>query len=332
MLIKNLGKAPSGKNRFQNIEATDVMSKDASKLKLIAKLLNKPKSIKPANLQSTNKTDLHLLNADALSVVWFGHSSYLLKYKGKVILIDPVLFGPASPLPFGGRPFKGTDIYSPDEIPEIDLLILTHDHYDHLSYETLMTLKTKIKKIVAPLKVSSHLLYWGFDKNIITETDWKETNNNLLPELSITALPARHFSGRVISRNKTRWCSYALQWQDLKIFIGGDSGYDAQFKKTGDQFGPFDIAFVECGQYGDEWPHIHMFPEETAQAASDLRTAVLFPVHWAKFALALHAWDDPISRLITAAKGFNYEIVTPMIGEEYVLGQKMKTSPWWLNS
>jgi L-ascorbate metabolism protein UlaG (beta-lactamase superfamily) len=132
-----------------------------------------------------------------------------------------------------------------------------------------------------------------------------------------------------LTRNNTLWSSYVLTIGTYKIFIGGDSGYDKQFKITGDTYGPFDLAFVECGQYGKDWPNIHMLPEQTAQAALDLKTKILLPVHWAKFTLSTHVWNDPIKRLLQAAEGMPYQIVLPMIGEQYILGTETANKQWW---
>jgi len=304
------------------------MRKDASYLKLLLENLSKPSDVTPKNAIPTIKTDLKNLTGDTPQIVWFGHSSYLIAHKGKHILIDPV-FENASPVSFIGKPFRGTAIYHAEDMPDIDVLIITHDHYDHLEYKTLMKLKGKIKNIICPIGVQSHLIYWAFSEAMIHALDWNDEVT--ISDTTVTALPARHFSGRSISRDKTLWNSYALQLDDYKIFIGGDSGYGQHFKTIGDIHGPFDIAFVECGQYGKDWPEIHMFPEQTAQAGLDLKTKILFPVHWAKFTLALHPWNEPIKRLFKAAEQMSYKITSPKIGETYSLGKDFIQEEWWNN-
>ena len=213
------------------------------------------------------------------------------------------------------------------DMPAIDYLILTHDHYDHLDYKTISQMKSKIKTIYCPLGVSSHLICWGIDESIITELDWWEGSS---PEkdIAITAAPARHFSGRV-NRFKTLWCSFILQADDYKLYLGGDSGYDAHFKAIGERYGPFDIAILESGQYNDEWPLIHMLPEQTVQAAIDLKARLLLPVHWGKFSLALHPWTEPIERLTKAAESAGVSVTTPMIGEPLSLNTTIPKSKWW---
>jgi L-ascorbate metabolism protein UlaG (beta-lactamase superfamily) len=328
MNMQTLGKNPSGGKEFKNIGPTEVMAADMSYITLIRENMHKPTLVTPSRPLPTIKTDLQALADEKPAVVWFGHSSYLINYNGLNILVDPVLFGTAAPVSFSIKPFPGTTLYKPEDFPSIDLLIITHDHYDHLSYETVLKLKNKIKKIIAPIGVGSHLQYWGFDTALITELDW-HMSNSPCDGVDITALPARHFSGRFLKRNRTLWTSYVLKLHEYKIFIGGDSGYDKQFKITGDTYGPFDLAFVECGQYGKNWPHIHMFPEQAAQAALDLKTKILMPVHWSKFSLSVHIWNEPIKRLLAAAASHAYDIVLPMIGEKYILGSEVKNKEWW---
>jgi L-ascorbate metabolism protein UlaG (beta-lactamase superfamily) len=343
-LIKSISKNPYGEELkkvqssshyqngiFQNVEPTPMMREGGSYPQMLLDFLKKSPLIKPSRTLPNIKADLHAMHGNQVpEVVWFGHSSYLIAHQGKTILVDPVLVGGASPVSFIGGGFPGTAPYSAEDIPTIDLLVLTHDHYDHLSYKTLEVLKKKIRAIVAPTGVASHLEYWGFDSSIITELDWHESAT-IFPELTLTSVPARHFSGRFINRNKTAWTAYVLSFGTYTIFLGGDSGYDAQFKTIGEAYGPFDLAFVECGQYGKNWPYIHMFPEQTAQAARDLNTKILFPVHWAKFVLSNHAWNEPMKRLAKAALDLRqpYEIVTPMIGEVYTLSNAVQDKMWW---
>jgi L-ascorbate metabolism protein UlaG (beta-lactamase superfamily) len=317
------------KGAFQNEEPTAVML-EGHFLKTLSQFLHKPKNTVPPRPLPSVKTDLKNLADEQLTVVWFGHSSYLMQYQGFTILVDPLLQSHASPVVLFGKPFPGTDIYHVDDLPEIDLLIITHDHYDHLAYHVIKQLQLKVKSICTSLGVGGVLESWGVPAEKITELDWDEgyqANQNL----HITAQTARHFSGRTLRRNQTVWSAFVLQWFDKKIFIGGDSGYGKHFAKTGDQFGPFDLAFLECGQYGENWPQIHMQPEETAAAAIDLKVKVLMPVHWAKFTLALHPWDEPIKRLLASPQANRFEIATPKIGEPFYLGGNLPQQRWWEN-
>jgi L-ascorbate metabolism protein UlaG (beta-lactamase superfamily) len=235
---------------FQNTEKTTVTSKAASLIKMTRAFLNKPKTVRPNTILPSVKTKIVNKESDKTSVIWFGHSSYRIQSKNFTVLVDPVFSGHASPFSFAIKAFEGADIYHIQDFNVIDLLVITHDHYDHLDYETVVGLKDKVKKIITPLGVGAHLEYWGFDPAIITELDWWE-HTTIEKDIEITACPARHFSGRDFIRAKTLWASFALSIHGRKIFIGGDSGYDAQFKIIGDKHGPFDLAILENGQYGD---------------------------------------------------------------------------------
>jgi len=182
--------------------------------------------------------------------------------------------------------------------------------------------------VVAPLGVGAHLEAWGVRPSQITELDWWETMT-VAPDSQLVATPARHFSGRRLDRNRTLWASYVLYLPGYRLFLGGDSGYDAQFQRIGEAYGPFDLAILECGQYGQDWPQIHMTPEQTVQAAVDLRAKVLLPVHWGKFVLANHAWDEPIRRVWGAAAIASLPVVSPRIGEPFQLGAEPASALWW---
>lgn len=341
MILKAFGKLPSAQQRaafsqspqwidgsFRNIESTEVLRPGASYTKMLRNAFARPKSTKPSHVLPSVHIDLHHLPDSTPQIVWFGHSSYLISHNHFRILVDPVLFGTSSPVPFIGQPFPVTSPYVPADIPPIDLLILTHDHYDHLDFVTLTKLKDKVRRVVCPFGVSAHLVYWGFEASIITEVAWN-SQVNIAPDIALTALPARHFSGRTLTRNKTLWSSYALKLRNYTLFLGGDSGYDNQFKVIGDNHGPFDIAILECGQYGVDWPFIHMFPEETARAAHDLRAKQLLPVHWGKFVLANHPWSEPMERLVIAAQDADFELVTPSLGAAVAVGHEPMTNRWW---
>lgn len=340
-LFKTFGSNPSGKdldrivasanykeNIFQNLSATRALVEGTSYIKLIWGFLNKPKNTAPEFPLPSIKTVLQPVATEKPTITWFGHSSYLIRINGRTILVDPVFSGYASPFSFTGKSFKGSDVYTVDDMPDIDLLILTHDHYDHLDYNTVLNLKSRTKAICTSLGVGSHLRYWGIDPAIITEFDWWE-DKKVFDNIHLTAAPARHFSGRSFTRSKTFWSSFILRSGEHNIYIGGDSGYDLHFKTIGDKFGPFDIAILETGQYGTAWPYIHMMPEEAVQASIDLQAKVMLPVHWGKFALAMHPWDEPIRRVIAKAKELNVKVTTPSIGEPVVLNESYPDKQWW---
>lgn len=341
MSLKITGKPPFGKhleklkqspnykkNAFQNLSDTPMIPADISYWKMTKEFFKKNKDKQPPRSLPSVKTDLANLNSSKPVIVWFGHSSYLIRIENKNFLIDPVFSGTASPLSFMIKAFPGSNIYNPEDMPAIDYLILTHDHYDHLDFKTVRKLRNKVNNIYCSLGVSSHLKYWGFDINKITEMDWWESK--LLEEnISLTAAPARHFSGRGIKRGQTLWSSFILKTKEHNLYLGGDSGYDAHFKEIGDKYGQFDIAILEAGQYNTMWPLIHMMPEETVQAAVDLKAKSLLAVHWGKFSLAMHAWDEPIKRVIEKAYSLNMKVHTPKIGQPLSLDDSFQSESWW---
>jgi L-ascorbate metabolism protein UlaG (beta-lactamase superfamily) len=277
------------------------------------------------------KTDLLHLDPKNDILVWFGHASYFIQIDGKKLLVDPVFSGSVSPLPFMTKAFEGTDRYTADDMPEIDYLIITHDHWDHLDYETIMKLKPKIKKIICGLGVGEHFEYWGFDPKLLEEKDWNESIQ-LDQGFTATVLPARHFSGRLLQRNRSLWISVLLQTPTFKIYFSGDGGYDGHFAEIGKKFGPIDFAILENGQYNVNWRYIHMMPEQTVQAAKDLKVKRFLPVHSSKFALSIHSWDEPLKRVTALSKKAGITIVTPLIGEQVHLKDSTQTfSEWWKN-
>lgn len=341
MFLKIFGKNPSGKRlerikrsphyrdgAFQNAEPTEVILKDASYLNMIRDFFNKPKAATPPKPLPFVKSDLKNLPDENPLMVWFGHSSYLIASGKYRVLVDPVFSGQASPVAIFGKSFPGTDIYPPADFPDIDLLILTHDHYDHLDYRTILALKPRIKRVVTSLGVGSHLEYWGVDPSIVTELDWWE-GAQIEPGIHITATPARHFSGRGFVRCKTLWSSFVLSIHGLNLFLGGDSGYDGQFRNIGERFGPFDLAILDGAQYGTAWPYMHMVPEQTVRAAKDLKTKLLLPVHWGKFAMAYHVWNEPIGRLLAAAAREDVNVITPVPGAPFSISPQPVRETWW---
>jgi len=341
-MLKTFGKTPVGEilrkveaspnyrdGSFQNIVPTQMMTGDTTMLKAMWGFLNKPKNTVPPKAIPSIKTDLKDLHSIEPIIIWFGHSSYLIHINNKNILVDPVFSGNASPFSFTTKSFAGTNLYGVDDMPEIDILILTHDHYDHLDFATVVKLDAKTKQIFTSLGVAAHLLYWGIEDKKITEFDWWDTKQ--MGDIKLTATPARHFSGRLFKRGQALWSSFVLETGKYKIFIGSDSGYDETFKKLGEQFGGFDLAILENGQYNEGWANIHMMPEETVQAAIDLKAKVLLPVHWGKFSLSLHPWDEPIKRVTAKAAELGVKVTTPMIGEPIVLDKSYPNKKWWLD-
>ena len=318
--------------KFCNIEETSVMKKGGSFFRTLWKFLTHRKNLAPASTLPSMKTDLKNLNYDSPAIIWFGHSSYLITLKKFNILVDPVLDGNASPVFFLGKPFMGTDVFKSSDMPDIDMLILTHDHFDHLEYKTIKHLHHRSKHIYTSLGVKYHLIRWGIPENKITEFDWNDSHevpNNISEKITLTALTSRHFSGRRFRRNVSLWSAFILELGACKVFIGADSGYGKHFKEIGEKHGPFELAMLECGQYDNDWPIVHMTPEEAYQAALDIKTEILLPDHWGKFALALHPWDEPMQRLFAAHKLNKFRITTPLIGEPVVLNKELPIKKWW---
>lgn len=340
MILKRLGKEPKNnkerfekapnyyEGKFHNVEPTDVNPLDVPFFKILWKFIKRPPDVTPPSGLPHVRSDLKSLKGEKPEILWFGHSSYLIQYSDYTIIVDPVFSGNASPFTFFGKSFEGSDVYSAEDTPQIDLLLLTHDHYDHLDYNFLKQIKGKVKKVVTSLGVGAHLKLWGYEKEIITELNWEEQYSPAA-NLKITAKPSRHFSGRSFTRFKTLWSSFVLEWGDYRIYVGGDSGYSSTFKKIGKEYGKFDLVFLECGQYNTYWHEIHMFPEETVQAAKDLNAEILIPVHWSKFVLSTHPWNEPVIRAMKESERLGQKIVSPMIGEVYRLGQPYEQKEWW---
>jgi L-ascorbate metabolism protein UlaG (beta-lactamase superfamily) len=315
---------------FQNQSPTPSFTEGATFFSVLKKFFfEKTERRKPAQTLPSVKTNLLQLKKEENVWVWMGHSSYFMQIDGKTILVDPVLSGAASPLSFTTRSFPGSDIYTTDDIPAIDFLFISHDHWDHLDYDTIKKIQPKIKTIITGLGTGDHLERWGFKKEMIIEKDWNE-NVALADGFSVTVTPARHFSGRGFKRNGALWVSFVLQTPKHKIYLGGDSGYDDHFKTIGNLHGPFDLAILECGQYDKNWKYIHMMPEETALAAKELKAKKFLAVHWGKFALGNHAWDEPVKRVHKAAQEKQMHLLTPMIGEQVNIDDdNQEFSPWW---
>lgn len=275
---------------FQNQQPTPQFTGNTNMLKAMWTMLRRKDSNRvPKEPLPAVKTDLKSLPTDRDWFVWFGHSSYLFQLGGKRFLVDPLL-KMEFPASLMLKPFAGTDIYSPEDMPEIDVLIITHEHWDHLDYATLRDLRPKVKHAVCPLGVGEYLEYWKYDPTIISEMDWYEKADE------ITCLPSRHFSNRLLrGRNQTLWAAFMVEAGDRKVYIGGDGGYDDRFRQAREQFGKIDLAIMENGQYNPNWAYIHMLPQDLEQAILDLQAEQVITVHHDKFALSTHAWSEPDS-------------------------------------
>ena len=300
--------------KFQNLHETVLMTSDKGRLEGIWDFLfRKIEGLRPDVPLPAIKTDLKNLNQDEETIIWFGHSSYLIQTGGKRILVDPV-FCMASPVSFINKPFKGTNIYHPEDMPDIDYLVISHDHWDHLDYHTVKELKGRIGKVICPLGVGEHFEYWGFDKDRIIELDWNQ-DAKLEPGFMIHCLPARHFSGRGLNANQSLWASFLLEAPSQKIYIGGDGGYDTHYADIGNRFPDIDLAILENGQYNEEWKYIHLMPQYMAQTARDLKARRILTVHHSKYALAKHRWDEPLKNAENMKYKDSLDVLIPEIGE-----------------
>lgn len=265
---------------------------------------------------------------DKVRITWFGHSAFLLEMDGKRILIDPMLGKAASPFSFVVKRFQKEAPIKAEDLPDIDAVVFSHDHYDHLDFETILKIKDKVACFFTPLGVGSHLIEWGVDEDNIQELDWWDQVD--FQGIELTCTPSQHFSGRKgTDRDKTLWSGWSIKSKSAKIYFTGDSGYFKGFKEIGNKLGPFDICLTECGQYNTLWLENHMMPEESLQAFLDIGADIMLPIHWGSFTLSPHAWDDPIKRLLKAAEGKDVIIATPRVGESLVLGEEVPRNSWW---
>jgi L-ascorbate metabolism protein UlaG (beta-lactamase superfamily) len=263
-------------------------------------------------------------------ILWFGHSSFLLQTQGKNFMFDPMFSDVPAPHPWlGTKRYSGELPIKPEDLPKLDAVFISHDHYDHLDLDSIKALNQKTEHFYAPLGVGNHLEYWGVEKERITEMDWWQETQ--LDGIDIVFTPARHFSGRGITgQNQTLWGSWLLKGSDISLYFSGDTGYGEHFKEINEHYGAVDFALLECGQYNKNWADIHMMPEETAKAARDLDAKIMMPVHWGAFTLSLHDWYDPAVRVKAAADELGQKVVIPQIGEIMLINDEPKPrTPWW---
>ena len=305
--------------QFQNLIQTPKFSKDVGWVSLIwSGIFDKKERLVPDSPLPVIKTDLKTLNPEADAVVWLGHSSWFIQASGRRILVDPVFSDFAAPFSLLNRAFAGTSVYRAEDMPEIDCLLISHDHWDHLDYPTVTALRSTVKQVICPLGVGAYFQEWGYPEAKIREGDWGDSIT-LGKDMTVHVLPARHYSGRLFKENQTLWAGFVIQTPDLRIFFSGDSGYGPHFADIGNTFHGFDLVLLDCGQYDPRWAYIHMTPQEAARAAIDLKSRALIPVHVGRFAIANHAWDEPFEHLAEASRDKSYRLLTPRIGEPVTL-------------
>lgn len=332
-LVRQYAQSENWKDgQFQNIEQTD-MSMDLRKLPSMLRkqfsnsVQRTPK--KPLPIQTFDSNQF-LSNSDKAKFIWYGHAVVMMRIGGKTLLIDPMLGDDTTPIaPAKGKRFSEHTLNLIDDFPAIDLVLFTHDHYDHLDFASIQKLKGKVKHYFVALGVKRHLVSWGIAADNITEFDWWQTQK--VDKLAITFTPTRHFSGRGLTdRFKSLWGGWAFVTDNEKILFSGDGGYGQHFKEIGNKFGAFDFAFMECGQYNDDWHDIHLFPNESVQAAIDLNANKIMPFHWAGFNLSYqHTWSEPAEKFIESAIEKSIDFATPALGKIFDVATVEKDK-WWL--
>ena len=328
--LESLRKSPQHNGEVFENEGKIELEMSSKFGEMINAYMNLPEGMRPDSLPILHPDieDVAEDTSGEYHLTWFGHSAFLLEVDNKHILLDPALGPSASPFSFQVTRFNPKLPIALEELPEIDAIVFSHDHYDHLDYSTILALKDKVKRYFVPLGLKGHLVHWGVDSNLISELDWWQEAK--LDDFSFACTPSQHFSGRSLNdRGATLWCSWVIDTPKKKIFFSGDSGYFKGFKEIGEKYGPFDLALLECGQYNKMWKEIHMMPEETAMAAVDLGAKQMMPIHWGMFELAIHPWKEPAQRVVVKAEELHMPILTPRVGQRLSLVEPTSTEHWW---
>lgn len=321
------------KDKFENIEKTILGNKSESSFSGIMEFfIFKKDKIPRKKIQNPklNSDSIEKPNKNHTQITWFGHSSVLIQSKGLNIITDPVFSKRASPFQFvGPKGFKYENKLKIKHLPQIDYVLISHDHYDHLDYKTIKKLNNKVKQFLVPIGVKAHLIKWKVPAEKIKEFSWwqeEKVNKNLF----VAYTPAQHFSGRKLTDQfRTLWGSWVIKINNKRLYFSGDSGYFKGFKEIGNKYGPFDLTMIENGAYSKHWPQVHMFPNETLKAHIDLKGKKMMPIHWGKFDLSYHPWREPVEKLLEYAKKEKQTIITPQLFETFSLENKTNFKKWW---
>jgi L-ascorbate metabolism protein UlaG (beta-lactamase superfamily) len=310
--------------RFHNAEPGGVGGSAASMWEFVTANRSLRRPAEP--IATVPRTRADFVEPQDLRVTWLGHSTALLEIEGHRLLTDPV-WNSASPFPFSVPRFYDVPL-ALDDLPDLDAVLLTHDHYDHLDYRTVRALAPRIPRWIAPLGVGAHLERWGVPPERITELDWWEETT--VGALGVVATPSRHFSGRTLTdRDRTLWCGWAVVGMERKAWVSGDGGMTAAFAEVGRRLGPFDVALVESGAYNQAWADIHMGPEQAVQAHQMARADLLIPIHWGTFDLSLHGWTEPVERVLAAAERAGVSVAVPRPGQSIEPADAPAVERWW---
>ena len=266
--------------------------------------------------------------SDTVKFTWLGHATVLASINGKTILFDPVFSESAAPVSWAVKRYQPPAI-DIDQLPPIDFIVISHDHYDHLDMNAVKFFKESNTRFLVPLGVASHLEYWGIGRDRVTEFDWWQSRN--ISGITFTCAPAQHFSGRTatIAMQKTLWASWAVRTEAASVYFSGDSGYAGHFKEIGDRLGPFDLTFIDAGQYNERWRQVHNLPPEVIDAFNDLRGDILVPIGWGMFTLALHDWYEPPVEISSRAVAIGATVAIPRFGEWVDIRQRLPDKKWW---
>ena len=314
--------------RFVNVEPTRVM---AGSLLETARMYREPAERTPRGRIPTVRPPADFLAhppAGGLRVTWLGHSAFILELDGTVILLDPVLYSRSSPFDWIGVKRFFRSPVEIRELPELDAVLISHDHYDHLALDEIRALAPKTRKFIVPLGVGAHLERWGVPPARIVELDWWQ-EATVGDRVRVVATPARHYSGRGFQRDRTLWASLALIGPVHRVFYSGDTGPSEQFAQVGERLGPFDVAIVKIGAYGRTWPDIHVTPEQALAIHQMVGGRLFMPAHWGTYNLAAHCWYEPADRLVAAAADSGAAVIVPRPGQSVVPAGPPPLERWW---
>ena len=318
-------------NAFRNQIDTPLFATDQSFIRvLLQNLRSMGSQLGPQTALPSDPAGLRSLKPTQDALIWLGHSSFFIQMAGKRILVDPVFSPNAAPIPRVVSAYAGTTPFNVQDFGEIDYLLITHDHWDHLDYETLRAFQPNVDQVIAPLGIGAYLKGWGYGSIQITEGDWYD-RFTLADTLTVHLVPARHYSGRSLERRQTLWGGFVLESPNYRVLISGDTGYGPHFKEIAKRYGNFDLVALDQGQYDPRWPYIHMTPEQALVAAQELGAKRLLPAHVGKYTLAKHPWMEPFNRIAELTRDSDILLTTPLIGEVVALEQDSQQTftYWW---